>query len=144
VRPLLFALLLTTLTVAALADPRKACLVVHVDGLKVDGRDLRVAVFNQPRGFPFDSASADTGLRAVVNAESLVLTFCNLPFGRYAVAMHHDQNGNHIMDMNFLGIPREGYGLSKNVHPRVRPPSFAACAVPAAQDTVQITVHMHY
>lgn len=129
---------------AAPAAPPTACLVVHVDGLRVDGRDLRVALFNQPRGFPFDSARADTGQRAVVDAPALDLSFCNLPYGRYAVAMHHDENGNNVMDVGFLHSPREGYGLSNNVRPRFRPPAFGACAFEVARDTVKITVHMRY
>ena len=141
---LFLPLLLLVAMASARERARTACLVVHVEGLKVDHRDLRVALFNQPAGFPFDSARADTGLRPVVNTPSLVLTFCGLPYGRYAVAMHHDENGNGVMDRNILHVPTEGYGLSNNVHPRIRPPSFKACAVSVSQDTVQITVHMHY
>lgn len=34
--------------------------------------------------------------------------------GRYSVALYHDENGNRDFDRNFLGIPTEGYGFSKN------------------------------
>lgn len=134
------------LVVIATAQPpaRTACLVVHVDGVRADGQDLRVAVFNQARGFPSDSALAATGMRAAASATELTLTFCDLPYGRYAVAMHHDENGNHVMDHNWLHIPTEGYGLSNNIRPRFGPPRFAACAIEVAADTVPMTVHMHY
>src|SRR3546814_1591535 len=34
--------------------------------------------------------------------------------GRYSVALYHDENGNKEFDKDFLGIPSEGYGFSKN------------------------------
>lgn len=34
--------------------------------------------------------------------------------GRYSVALYHDENGNKEFDQDFLGIPSEGYGFSRN------------------------------
>jgi len=34
--------------------------------------------------------------------------------GRYSVALYHDENGNKEFDRDFLGVPTEGYGFSKN------------------------------
>lgn len=34
--------------------------------------------------------------------------------GRYSVALYHDENGNKEFDRDFLGIPTEGYGFSRN------------------------------
>lgn len=42
------------------------------------------------------------------------MTFENIPFGEYAIKVHHDEDGNNEMDTNFLGIPSEDYGFSNN------------------------------
>jgi uncharacterized protein (DUF2141 family) len=42
--------------------------------------------------------------------------------GRYTVFVVHDKNGNGKMDRNFLGIPKEPVGLSRNPNP----PKFGA------------------
>jgi uncharacterized protein (DUF2141 family) len=34
--------------------------------------------------------------------------------GRYSVALYHDENGNKKFDQDFLGVPTEGYGFSRN------------------------------
>ena len=34
--------------------------------------------------------------------------------GRYSVAIYHDENGNEKFDRDFLGLPTEGYGFSRN------------------------------
>jgi uncharacterized protein (DUF2141 family) len=36
----------------------------------------------------------------------------------------HDENNNNKMDKNFLGIPKEGYGASKNKLPFASAPTF--------------------
>ena len=52
------------------------------------------------------------------------LVFKNLPPGNYAVFLFHDANNNNKMDKNFLGIPKEGYGASKNSLPFAAAPGF--------------------
>jgi uncharacterized protein (DUF2141 family) len=44
----------------------------------------------------------------------MTLHFKDLPAGTYAVQVMHDENDNQQLDMNFLGIPSEGYGFSNN------------------------------
>lgn len=44
----------------------------------------------------------------------MTLKFADLPAGKYAVQVMHDENGNNQLDANFLGIPSEGYGFSNN------------------------------
>ena len=47
-----------------------------------------------------------------------------VPAGNYAIAVFHDANRNNKMDKNFLGIPSEGYGASKNKLPFASAPTF--------------------
>jgi uncharacterized protein (DUF2141 family) len=50
--------------------------------------------------------------------------FEGVPAGSYAIAVFHDANRNNKMDKNFLGIPSEGYGASKNKLPFASAPTF--------------------
>jgi uncharacterized protein (DUF2141 family) len=45
--------------------------------------------------------------------------------GYYAVALFHDENGNHHFDTSSLGIPTEGYGFSNNPTLYLAPPSLS-------------------
>jgi len=60
--------------------------------------------------------------------------------GVYAVSAHHDENGNGKMDTNFLGIPKEGHGVSNNPAPKRRKPHFdeAQFSLATPQQTVEI------
>ena len=62
--------------------------------------------------------------------------------GRYALAIFHDLNGNDILDKNFMGIPKEPYGFSKNFRPRFSAPSFEDCAFDLPSTGTDISVKM--
>jgi uncharacterized protein (DUF2141 family) len=50
--------------------------------------------------------------------------FENIQPGTYAVAVAHDLNGNKTTDTNFVGMPTEDWGVSNNVRPSFRAPTF--------------------
>ena len=45
--------------------------------------------------------------------------------GTYALAVYHDVNGNRKFDKNWLGFPKEPFGLSNNPRLRLRAPKFS-------------------
>lgn len=51
-------------------------------------------------------------------------TFAFIPQGTYGVVMYHDANDDGKCNKNFLGIPKEGFGFSRNYRPILLPPSF--------------------
>ena len=60
--------------------------------------------------------------------------FPDLAPGLYAIAVSHDLNGNRKTDTNFLGIPKEDWGVSNNIRPNLRAPTFEEAQV-AVDDT---------
>ncbi|MBC7867312.1 MAG: DUF2141 domain-containing protein [Gloeobacteraceae cyanobacterium ES-bin-316] len=40
-----------------------------------------------------------------------------VPYGKYAITIYQDLNGNGEADMNFLGIPKELIGFGNNYKP---------------------------
>lgn len=48
----------------------------------------------------------------------------NLKPGKYGFKYFHDQNNNSKLDINWIGIPKEGYGFSNNAKGRFGPPDF--------------------
>lgn len=91
-------------------------------------------------GFPGPSRLANQDTRPTTS--ETILVFDAEP-GAYAVAVHHDANSNGKVDSNFLGIPKEGYGVSNDPRPRFRAPRFSEARVVVSRDTT-LTVHMAY
>lgn len=85
---------------------------------------IRVCLTSDPANFPscIDNRHAIT---ASVPAATHDIVFAGLSPGDYAVAVIHDENGNSKLD-TMLGIPREGFGFSRNPAIGFGPPRFAA------------------
>jgi len=63
--------------------------------------------------------------------------------GEYAIAVYHDKNGNREFDKNFLGIPKEHFGMSNNPKFGLSAPEYeeTAFSVPATGSEIRIKLH---
>lgn len=84
--------------------------------------EVGCALFAGGKGFPLDASLATTIWQPAQSA--LTCRFEGLAAGDYAVAVSHDLNGNRRTDRNLVGIPKEAWGVSNNVRPRLRAPRF--------------------
>jgi uncharacterized protein (DUF2141 family) len=107
----------------AAAEPGTATLEVTMRGIKSDKGVIRLALCPPGAGFPDckDRVVRSAALPIVNGTASTVLT--NLAPGSYAVSVFHDANSNGKLD-TFVGIPKEGYGFSRNPPFRPRAPRF--------------------
>ena len=115
-------------------------LEITVDGINSDAGKVMVALHAEAGATVFPDvkgAIAAQWVRAAPGAHRFV--FANLPPGRFAVAVFHDENDNDELDANFLGVPTEGYGFSRNARGTFGPPSFseAAVEIPAGGGTTR-------
>jgi uncharacterized protein (DUF2141 family) len=63
--------------------------------------------------------------------------FFELEPGKYALAVYHDLNNNGELDKNFVGIPKEPYGFSKDFRPKFSAPSFEDCTFEVTSEAAQ-------
>jgi uncharacterized protein (DUF2141 family) len=69
-------------------------------------------------------------------------TFTKLKPGKYAIKAYHDINSNQKLDTNFLGIPKEKWGVSNNIQANFGPPDFKKMLFEVkGETTIQITLH---
>lgn len=125
------------------AQSATCTLVVHVDGFRNQKGDLGVTIFNSPDGWPErnDKALHHEGFPFSGNTATARL---QIPPGRYGVAVMHDENSNHKLDRNFIGIPKEGFGFSNNPKVGFSAPGFDSVAFQVACPTTEISIHLIY
>ena len=72
--------------------------------------------------------------------------FADLPAGRFAIAVFHDEDDDGKLGANFLGIPKEGVGFSRNATGSMGPARFADAAVevPAGGETARTVADLVY
>lgn len=102
-------------------------LTVIVEGVNQEGGNIGVLVFQNDKGWPEDRLVAlkDVVVKAHPGTVSVLVT--ELPAGEYAVSVAHDANMNRKLDKNFIGKPKEQWGLSGNPHAVLKAPPFAKC-----------------
>lgn len=115
---------------------------VGVDHMRSAKGLLRVCLTADPDNFPACVDDADAITRNVP-AGVHAMRFDGLPLGTYAVAVIHDENGNAKLD-TFAGIPKEGFGFSRNPAIRFGPPRFAAARFAVTGDVNQQQITMRY
>jgi uncharacterized protein (DUF2141 family) len=103
---------------------------------------IRVCLTADPDNFPACVDDADATTRSVA-ANVRAIRFAGLPQGRYAVAVIHDENSNAKLD-TFAGIPREGFGFSRNPTITFGPPRFTAAQFTIDSDADRQQVRMRY
>ena len=102
---------------------------------------LRLCLTPNPKAFPSCTGDARAVTRSVP-AGTRAIRFDALPSGDWAVAVIHDANSNARLD-TMMGIPREGFGFSRNPPLGFGAPSFAAARFRLDADGRQV-IRMRY
>ncbi len=110
------------------AQAATASLDVTISGIKSAKGVIRLAICPPDTGFPDCKDKAVRTASLPIENGTARMTFTGLPVGTYAVSVFHDANGNGKLD-TFVGIPKEGYGFSRNPPFRPRAPKWAEAEI---------------
>tara|TARA_Y100001970_G_scaffold227905_1_gene282115 strand:+ start:695 stop:1123 length:429 start_codon:yes stop_codon:yes gene_type:complete len=116
-------------------------LTIQVNNIQTTEGMVGCALFDGPDGYPMKAENARS-MQVEPTIESVMCQFDNVSPGIYAASVSHDINGNGEIDTNFLGIPREAWGVSNNVRPPFRAPEFEEAQFEMRGDnkTIEITI----
>ena len=125
----------------AICTPATATdLTVKVEGIREARGTIRLELDGSAAAW--DNKEKPTALGstpALIGA--VTYTFKGLPRGPYAVGVYHDANDNGVLDMNFLGIPKEDFGISNDPN-LMRKPTFEESHVDVGDTHQHITIHL--
>jgi len=126
-----------------------------IENVRSDQGELLIALYDNADGFANAIANAatrglmpdsgrliGTSIRAQRGTQSTVFT--QLPPGRYAAIVIHDENDNGRLDKNAMGVPTEGYGFGNDAQGFLSAPSFDAAAIAIGDADVSASVSLIY
>jgi len=125
---ILLVLISYTLTLAsgfAQSSDRHELNLVFED-IREDKGTLNIAFYQKQHDF-LDDRDVYTAIKIKAQAPESK-TSVSLPPGRYAIAVYQDLDGNDEMEKNFLGIPQEPVGLSRDAIKGMSRPKFEDAA----------------
>jgi uncharacterized protein (DUF2141 family) len=98
-------------------------LTINITGFQNADGFAMVALFNSEGGFAGkEKAFRDAKIR--IKDKKATCEFKDIPKGTYAVRLYHDENANGKLDKNFVGFPKEPYGVSNNAKSKTGPPKY--------------------
>ncbi len=98
----------------AISTEPTATLTVVVNGIQNQKGEVCIGLYSQENGFPLNTKSVTTSACTQIIGSSIKQNFPGLKYGKYAVAIIDDQNGDRKLNRDFFGIPQEGFGISNN------------------------------
>jgi uncharacterized protein (DUF2141 family) len=123
-----------------------ACsLAVQVDGFRNGKGVIGGAVFKTPDGWPESDREALVRNAVPVSGKPrVVLSFPDVPPGRYAIVVLHDENRNHRLDRNIFRVPKEGFGFANNPHVGLSAPSWKDSSIEVSCPATEVNIHLIY
>ncbi len=119
-------------------------LKLEIKGSGLTGKTIYAAVYTtaQAQDFPMRDQNARGG-NVIATGDIVEILMQNFADGEYAVAVYEDINGNGKLDTNFLGIPKEPVGTSRDAKGNFGPPKFANAAFKIGDGITPISIQLH-
>ena len=115
--------------------PNTASIRVGVSQISQIKGTVKWALYDNEKAYEQRTPAVKSGSISVTG-ESLTWEVTGLTPGPYALAIYHDVNNNGVLDLNFLGVPKEPYAFSGTSSSKWLPPSFDKAAVQVAKNTL--------
>jgi uncharacterized protein (DUF2141 family) len=122
--------------------PQTASLEVTITGIKNAKGVIQLAICPANAGFPDCKGKVIRSAKLTIVNGQAYGSFAGLTAGSYAVSVFHDVNSNGKLD-TFAGIPKEGYGFSRNPGFKPRAPKFTEAEL-VVQGNTQATIKLRY
>jgi len=127
------------------ASPGKphSTITVRIEALRNDKGTVYVSLFDNKKAFGDNKNAVVSGQARPANRAAVVVLDNVVP-GRYALSFVHDENDNKKIDTNWIGIPKEGFGYSKDVMGKFGPPKFDDAVMDVPAGPVTVVMHAKY
>ena len=126
-------------------SPTLGDITVVITDLRTTDGEILISLYDKAEGFPKDRDAIVRTAAVEPDVSGQVTTiFEDLPYGDYAIAVLHDEDGSKGMTFGTFHLPKEGYCFSNNVKVRFKPPKFKKTKFTLDGDGVTQTLRMKY
>ncbi len=117
-------------------------IAVSITDLENSVGSAGVALWHADEGFPEDIESALRTSYVPITDSVARVSFDGLEPGAYAVTVYNDLNNNRRFDKNWIGMPKEAWGVSNNVRPRLRAPRFEEAVFDSGAEGLTLEIRL--
>ena len=109
-------------------NTEKVDLRITVTNINTLKGSIELGIYNDAKSFLVKDKEYRTYSKSVTN-DTIIFVLKDLVKGDYAISIYHDINSDKECNSNFIRMPIEPYGFSKNYKPRFSKPSFNDCKI---------------
>ena len=117
---------------------------ITVTNIRSDRGLIRLALYDHEDQFPNDPAHSFDFNKTLDEEGCLEITLLDIPPGTYAISILDDEDENDRMNYNILRMPKEGYGFSNNVKPKLKSPPFEECCFRVDTEITYLEIQVQY
>ena len=141
-----FALIVVIASLSTIGQTQitKGSLKVVVKNVKNNTGQVGFFLFNSADGFPTQIEKALFSGFVKIAGNTAEYTFTNIAVGTYAVYVFHDADNNKKLKTNFIGMPKEGIGVSNNAKGHFGPPKYNDAKFDFNKPEQTITISLAY
>ena len=123
----------------ALADTD---VTVEIRGVERHEGSIVVRLYDSKKSWLKDAAhEASMELDAAATSDVVSIPM-SVPAGEYAVHVYHDLDANGKMKTNFIGIPKEPTGVSRDAKGKMGPPKFKDAVLTVGTEEMTIPINL--
>ncbi len=133
--------------IPASVPAQSSCPGIHVKIMNIRNSTGAVAcaLFESPAGFPDEFMQFATNITMIkIRDTQARCNFLDIPVGRYALAVVHDENLDGKLGTNWMGMPTEGYAFSNGAEAGISAPSFEAASFKYDGENLDMTISLDY
>lgn len=116
------------------SEPETVDLQIVITNIDIIKGTIEMGVFKNPKTFLKKGQEYKIYSKKVTD-NTILFNIKGIEKGSYAIAVYHDKNSDKECNKNFIGIPIEPYGFSKNFKPTMSKPKFEDCKITATENT---------
>ena len=117
---------------------------VEINGLRNNRGQVYCWLFTSGEDFPANARGNAASTSATIANRNASCDFENEDPGSYAIVAFHDEDNQHVLELNPNGSPREGVGVSNNPVISAAMPNYNAAAFPYRSGTMNLTINIQY
>lgn len=116
---------------------------INVLGFKNTTGQIMISINRGPEGWPEENFIEQRFIPEFT-APNFTIVFKDMPYGNYAVGVLHDKDENGEMTKNFIGMPKEAFGFTRDYNVVFRAPKYEEANFEVNTPTVSLDINLQH
>ena len=116
---------------------------IEVIGIKNTEGQIMISINKGPEGWP-NANFVEQRFIPEFTLPTFTIIFENMPYGNYAVGVLHDKDNNGKMTKNFIGMPKEAFGFTRDYNVVFRAPKYEEANFDVKDPTKTLAINLQH